>query len=81
MKVRGRLAKLETALGVTGPCPDCTGTVLLAYRQGEGPPPLPPPCPRCGREQPVTLIEEVLVTTREEAAFWQAALRAQHQGT
>src|SRR5262249_44326066 len=80
MTVRGRLTRLEATLRAGGPCPSCPGHVLLAYRQGEGPPPLPPPCSRCGREQPVTLVEEVIVSTREEADFWQAATRAQPAG-
>ncbi len=55
MSVRHRLARLERAVGLTGPCPVCHGrgctladTCIVTAVGDEDPPP-PPPCPHCGR--------------------------------
>jgi hypothetical protein len=52
-----------------GPCEHGDAPVLLRYRRGEPQPPIPPGtprCPRCG-EALVLYLEEVVVSTREEA--------------
>jgi hypothetical protein len=73
-RLRGRVTKLEKS----GRCRCQSGVVkvvaLRDYRQGEPEPEiadedLPPPCPRCGTRdgQLVVFVEEVIVTTRQEA--------------
>ena len=71
MSVKARVARLERGLSRGGACPACPPPELLFHREEEPEPPLPPPCPRCGRPAEVFVIHERVVTTREEA---QAAL-------
>jgi hypothetical protein len=68
MSLRQRLDRLQRALGDPDNC-EAGPTIILTYRQGEPEPPTPADAPRClACGQPhVLLIEEVIVTTREEA--------------
>jgi hypothetical protein len=71
-----RLAALERRFAADAR-PSCQ--CLLAYRSGEPEPPLTGTCPECGltRTGDNTLIEEVIIASREEAeAFFRQQEKA-----
>lgn len=55
MSLGQRLAQLERAVGLTGPCPVCHGRgytladTIVVIAEGDEAPPPPPPCLHCGR--------------------------------
>jgi hypothetical protein len=76
MNLHNRLRRLEQAVGTGCPaCRDRRGVVVVRRRrQGMSLPwDEPAPCPRCGEvPEQILEIEEVVVTTREEAQrLWQ----------
>jgi hypothetical protein len=73
MSLRSDLNGLQRRMGATGgECPGVLPGTMTTFRYGE-PEPEPPLCTLCGEHHwPVghTLVCEVVVKTREEAAYW-----------
>jgi hypothetical protein len=63
--------RLRRMIGVSETGCQCSSAhEVLAFRQGE---PVPSTlCPRCGREIDAVVVEEVVISTREEYEKWRA---------
>ncbi len=81
MSLGHRLARLERAVGLTGPCPVCHGMgctladSCIVTAEGDEDPP-PPSCPHCGRSpKPGFTINHIILPTKEHRDRMRAIVR------